>query len=172
MRRLIRLWLDCRRGAAALEFALVAPILIVFHLGSVELVQAWEAHRRAAHIAAALADLVAQNRTVSDAELADILKAGPMLMDPFPASNVGERISSISANAWGNITVDWSATSNWTAGGTPSIPNGFLSANESVILAEVTYAHSALFGLVLPGTFTIQKRAYLRPRLSNQVGKT
>jgi Flp pilus assembly protein TadG len=171
MRRLIRLLGKCQRGAAAIEFALVAPILIVFHLGSVELVQAWEANRRASHIAAALADLVAQNRTVTDADLTDLLQAGPVLMQPFPAASLGERVSSISANPWANTVVDWTATRNWTQAGQPTVPAGYLQANESVIVAEVTYSHTALFGLVLPGSFVIRKQAYLRPRLSTSVTK-
>ena len=165
------MWRDCRRGAAAIEFALTAPILILLHLGSVELVQAWEAQRRATHIAAALADLVAQNRTVTDADLSDILQAGTVLMQPLPDANLGERVSSLTANNFGNITLDWTASRNWSQAGQPSVPAGYLQANESVVVAEVTYAQTALFGLVLPGSFVIRKQAYLRPRLSNQVAK-
>jgi Flp pilus assembly protein TadG len=171
VRQLIRRWRGNQEGVAAIEFALIAPILIIFHLGSVELVDAWEANRRAAHIAAALADIVAQNRTVSDADLTDILQAGPLLMQPYPAANLGERVASVSANSWGNITVDWTATRNWTQGGQASVPNSYLAAGESVIVADVTYTHTAIFALVLPQTFTIQKHAYLRPRLSTQVAK-
>ncbi|MDB5445089.1 MAG: hypothetical protein JWQ97_406 [Phenylobacterium sp.] len=172
VRRLVQILRRNQGGAAAIEFALVAPIMIVFHLGSVELVQGWEAHRRVAHIAAALADLTAQNRSVSDANLTDILQAGAVLVTPFADSNLSERVSSLSANAGGSVSVDWTASRNWTAAGAPSVPAGYLQANESVIVADVSYRHQALFGLVLPVTMTIQKHAYLRPRLSNQVAKS
>jgi len=172
MRALAKLARRCERGAVAVEFALTAPFLILMHFGAVELIQAWGAHRRATHVAAALADLTAQSRSVTTADLNDILAAGPVMLAPFPTDALGERIASISMDAGGTTKVDWAATRNWTAGGTASVPTGYLQPGESVILAHVTYRHKALFGLVLPGVTTMQKKAYLRPRLSNQVGKS
>lgn len=171
MSRLVRLLRRCERGAAAMEFALVAPLLFVFHFGMVEMVQAWEANRRVEHVASALADLTAQNRSVTADDLNDILVAGTLIISPFPTAKLGERISSLTANSSGTVAVDWTASSNWTAGGTPSVPAGYLAASESVVVAEVTFSHTALFGLVLPSVFTMQKKAYLRPRLSQQVLK-
>jgi Flp pilus assembly protein TadG len=173
MRRLLHRLGGCQRGLATTEFAMVAPLLILFHLGTVELVQTWEAHRRAAHVAAALADLTAQNQAVSTAQLTDIFNAGALLMAPFPATSLGARISSFTASPSGAVgNPDWTASSNWTAGGSPSVPNGYLQAGESVIVADVTYRNQSLFGLVMPKVFTIQSHAYLRPRLSGQVVKS
>jgi Flp pilus assembly protein TadG len=172
MRRLARLWRRCERGAAAIEFALVAPILIFFHLGAVEVVQAWEAHRRVAHVAAALADLTAQEQTVSPADLSDILTAGTLLITPFSTTQLGERISSFTADSTGTVKLDWSVTQNWTAVAGPAVPTGYLAANESVIVADVTYSFKPLFGLAMPSALTMQKHAYLRPRLSTSVTKT
>lgn len=170
MKPLLRAFARCRRGAAAIEFALVAPILIVLHLGTVETVNAWEAHRRVEHIASALADLTAQNRTVTATDMADILAAGNLLISPYPTGQLGERIASVTASSTGAVKVDWTFTQNWTAGGTASVPNGYLQAGESVIVADVTYNHQTMFGLVLPKTMAMQNHAYLRPRLSTQVG--
>jgi Flp pilus assembly protein TadG len=171
MIRFLRRLGGCERGAAAMEFGLIAPILIVFHLGAVEVVQAYEADRRVGHVAAAVADLTAQNRTVTTAGLDDIMLAGSLLMAPFPSSQLGERITSFTANATGTVQQDWSVTKNWTASGAPAVPTGYLAANESVIVVDVTYAHSALFGLVLTKALTMQSHAYLRPRLSTSVVK-
>lgn len=171
MSRFLRRLRRCERGVAATEFALVAPIMILLHFGVVEVVQAWEAHRRVAHVASALADLTAQNRTVTASDLDDILAAGALMISPFPETSLGERIASLTADASGAVKMDWSASRNWTASGAPSVPAGYLQANESVIVAEATFGHRAMFGLVLPSALTMQKKAYLRPRLSQQVQK-
>lgn len=172
MRKLTLLWRRCERGVAAIEFALVAPLLIIFHLGAVEMVQSWEAHRRIAHVAGALADLVAQEESVSASDLNDILAAGSLLVTPFSSSQLGERITSFTADSSGVVAKDWSVNQNWTLSGDPQLPAGYLQANESVIVAEASYRFTAMFGIVLPATLTLEKHAYLRPRISNQVLKT
>lgn len=172
MRKLAKLWRRCERGAAAIEFALSAPLLIVFHLGTVEVVQALEASRRIGHIAEALGDLTAQEQAVSSADLSDILAAGALLVSPFSTSQLGERISSFTADANGVVKQDWSVSQNWSLGGSASVPTGYLAANESVIVADASYSFTAMFGLVLPKSLAIQRHAYLRPRLSTQVTKT
>jgi Flp pilus assembly protein TadG len=171
MRRLLRRFGGCQRGAAALEFALVAPMLILLHLGTVETIDTWEAYRRVAHIAAALADLTAQNRSVAQPDLDDIMKAGDVMILPYPSGMLGERISSLSADSSGAVTTDWSVQRAWTQGGAASVPAGYLQPGESVIVADVTFKTQALFGLVMPKSLTMQSHAYVRPRLSNQVLK-
>lgn len=169
MIRLAKLWRRCERGAAAIEFAVAAPLLIVFHLGTVEVVQALEAHRRIAHVAGVLADLTAQEQSVSTGDLNDILAAGALLVTPFSTSQLGERITSFTADANGTVKKDWSVSQNWSVAGDPSLPAGYLLANESVIVADASYSFTSLFGIVLPKSITMQKHAYLRPRISTQV---
>jgi Flp pilus assembly protein TadG len=44
-RRLSRFWRD-RRGVSAVEFALIAPVLMIFYFGMAELTEAMMAQRR------------------------------------------------------------------------------------------------------------------------------
>ncbi|THD77582.1 MAG: pilus assembly protein [Phenylobacterium sp.] len=160
-----------QRGAAAVEFALMLPILVVLQIGSVELVKAFEAQRRIAHVAAAMADVVSQGQTVSTAQLTDAMAAGQILVDPLPTNNLGLRISSMTANAQGVVSMDWTTSQNWTQAGQPSVPTGYLAAGESAIVADVSYAYTSSTKYVLPNTITFVRHAYIRPRLSNQVAK-
>jgi len=98
---------------------------------------------------AALADLTAQSRSVTTADLNDILAAGVVMVSPYPTDTLGERIASISMDSGGVVKTDWIASRNWTAGGQPTVPAGYLQPNESVIVAHVTYRHRALFGFAL-----------------------
>lgn len=159
------------RGAAAIEFALVLPILVALQIGSVELVKAFEAQRRIAHVAAAMADVVSQGQTVTDAQLTDAMAAGEVLVDPLPTTTLGLRISSLTADSSGAVSVDWTTSQNWTQAGAPSVPAGYLAAGESAIVADVSYGYTSSTRYVLGDTITFVRHAYIRPRLSNQVTK-
>jgi len=159
------------RGAAAVEFALLLPILITLQLGSVEFVRAFEAQRRIAHVAAAMADVISQGKTTTSAQLSDAMIAGQVLVAPLPTANLGLRISSLT-NTNGVVSVDWTQSQNWTQAGQPSAPAGYLAAGESAIVADVTYNYLSPIRYLLPNTIRFSRHAYVRPRLSAQVQKT
>ena len=74
----------CRRGVAAMEFALVLPLMVLVLVGIAELGNALLLDRkitRAAHIGA---DLVNQEDTVTAADITDIREAMEAILLPFP----------------------------------------------------------------------------------------
>jgi Flp pilus assembly protein TadG len=158
-------------GAAALEFALIFPVLFVLHIAAVEALGAYQAQRKVSHIAAAMADITAQNRTVTTAELDDVLNASVSMIYPFPNVSVQQRVSSLSANGSGSVSTDWTVKKGFTSPDGPSVPSGYLSANESVIVTDVVYDYKPTFGLFMPDTIRFTRHAYVRPRLSVKVDK-
>jgi Flp pilus assembly protein TadG len=160
-----------RKGAAAVEFALIIPILFVLNISTAEALQVYQVQRNVAHIAATMADITAQSRTLTDAELQDILSASISMIHPFPKASLQQRVSSLSANATGSVSQDWTAQRDYTASGAPSVPSGYLGANESVIVTDVIYDYKPTFGLFLPDTIRFTRHGYSRPRLSTKVEK-
>lgn len=169
MSRPVRIFWRDRRGVAAVEFALLAPMLIGLYLGAVELTLALQAQRRMSHMAYAMADMAAQNRTVTIAQLDELMEAGSVMAYPLPTGVLGQRVSSISRSATGAVTVDWVRTRNYTGAQAPKVPDGFLQNGESVVVTDITYDYSSVFGLVMPDGVRFERHAYLRPRLSDQV---
>lgn len=159
-------------GAAAIEFALVLPILFILHVAAAEALEAYQAQRNVAHIASAMADIVAQERTVTNADLDDVLSASVAMMHPFPNVNLQQRVSSLSASASGSVSTDWSVKKTYTGTAGPSVPTGYLGANESVIVTDVIYDYKPTFGLFMPQTIRFTRHAYVRPRLSTKVEKS
>jgi Flp pilus assembly protein TadG len=157
------------RGVAAVEFGLMLPLLVMLTLGMSEFTQAYQAQKRLAHVAAATADITAQTRAVTVAETDDIMNAATSLIYPFGTVSLGQRISSLSSNSSGTITVDWSVKKNYNLTGTPTVPAGYLLANESLIVTDVVYDYRPTFGLYLPTTIRFIRHAYVRPRLSTTV---
>jgi Flp pilus assembly protein TadG len=168
-----------RRGVSAVEFALIAPVLIGFYVGAIELGDALTIHRRTSAVASVAADLTAQVKTVANADLADITSAATSILAPYPTTPLKIVLTSVVADA-NNITkACWSyATNGGSARATNSVvslPTGLTQANSSVIMAEVTYAYKPLLnltGYANPGSFTMSRTFYARPRKSLTVTKT
>jgi Flp pilus assembly protein TadG len=172
---LVRRFHGDRRGVSAVEFALIAPVLIVFYFGIAELTQAMMASRRASHVASSIGDLVAQDDTVTNAEMTDIFNIGGIVMSPFPTGTLKMRVSQITSNASNVTKVTWSDASNNTAltvGSTVTPPTGIISANQSVIQAEVSYTYDSPVDYIMPAPVTFTKIYYLRPRRTDSITRT
>lgn len=175
LRRTGGFWRD-RRGVAATEFALIAPVLILMYLGMAELTQMMMAQRRLSNIASATGDLVAQAAQSGPTKMADTFKIGEIIMSPFPVSALRMCIASVNSDDKGKDTVAWSRPSVTGMANCPKqgdvltdVSVGVLPASQSVILARATYAYESPVKLFLPNPITFTRTYYLRPRRSDQV---
>jgi Flp pilus assembly protein TadG len=172
--RLRRLTAD-ERGVSAVEFAMLLPLMLSLYLGSVEISQGIGADRKVTLTARTVGDLVAQVSSVSDAEMTNSLNAGSAVMAPFALSHLKVTVSSVSIDANGKATVDWSDSLNGTArakGSTVTLPAALNVPNTSLIWSEVQYAYTPTIGYVVSGTLTLKDQIYMRPRLSATVART
>jgi Flp pilus assembly protein TadG len=175
--RVRRLLLD-RRGVSAIEFAMIAPVLILLYVGAVETSNALTIYRRTAQIAATAADLTAQVKQVSAADLKDIVAASGSILTPYSTTPLKVVLSSVVADQNNNGKVDWSCANKGSGRAKSSsypVPTGLTEPNSSVIVAEVTYSFSPLLGLTTvfsPGSFDMKRTFYARPRRSLTVAKT
>ena len=155
IRRLAALgdWRHEEGGASALEFALVAPMMIILFFGLVETGQAVLAGRRTSHAASTVGDLVAQKATVSGADTTDSFAAGVQMMAPLPTSTLAMRVTSVTLQSNGNATVDWSDVKGLTPdtkGAVYAVPSGMLTATgDSVIVSTATYTLNQASNFVL-----------------------
>jgi Flp pilus assembly protein TadG len=162
-----------RRGVAAVEFALIAPIMVLMYMGLVELCQAMIAERKADHVASAIGDLTAQAETVSTTDLSDIFSIGSTIMAPYDTTTLQMRITSITLDNQGKPKVTWTRGSNWTGaalhvGDQVTLPMT-LNNGDSIIKAETAYQYNSVFHYVLPNALNYTESFYLRPRRSDNV---
>ena len=160
-----------RRGTAAVEFAFVAPVMILMYYGLAELTQGMMADRRASHVASAIGDLVAQDTVINDSEMTDVFNVGKAIIAPFPATGLSMRVTSIRKDSTGAIQVMWSKSSGSMGVLTTvaSLPTGLIANNESVILAESSYVYNSATKQALPNAMTFTQKYYLKPRKTAQV---
>jgi Flp pilus assembly protein TadG len=165
-----------RRGVAAVEFALLVPILLLLYFGVVELCQGVMAEQRTAHTASTIGDLTAQSSTITQAELGDVFSVGDTIMYPYPTTVLQMRISSLVADANGNVTVAWSQAQGMAplakGAGVANLPANVIAANESVIMSEASYTYTSVFGQIMPAPVVFNETYYLRPRGSTTVNCT
>ncbi|AZU03442.1 hypothetical protein X907_0901 [Glycocaulis alkaliphilus] len=156
-----------RRGVSAVEFALIAPLLITLYVGIVQLTLGLSADRKLTAAASTIADLVAQSDIVNDVAFGDILAAGEAVMQPYSTANLVVRVSSLSADAQGNPSLEWSqgrGTNPRAAGDLPPLPAGVLLPGGGVVVVEADYTyHTPLSGSGL-GQFNLTETVYMRPR--------
>ena len=164
------------RGVSAVEFALIAPIMVLLYLGLAEITLAMMAERRASHAASAVGDLLAQStQNVTNAGVNQVLYIGVASLRPFPTAQLSMRVTSVKADATGAPKVVWSkaqgpALSKLGAGSTVSgLPANMLAADESLIMSEVRYSYNTPLYKVIPRTLNFQDKFYLRPRRADVI---
>ncbi|GAA0870430.1 pilus assembly protein [Brevundimonas basaltis] len=167
MRRgLIRRWTCDESGVSAIEFAMLAPVLILFYMGMTEFCQGFMAQKRMGHVSAMVADLVAQEEMVTPSAIDDIFDIGGLIMKPFPTATLNQRVSSVSRTS-GAARIDWSRGDGMTArgkGSTITLPADLIEDGQSVIVAEVTYDYDSAADYLMPGLTRFSHTYYLRPR--------
>ncbi len=107
-RRVLRAIVRLRRatdGVAAVEFALLLPLMLLLYLGSAETMQAVIAGRKASIVAKTMADLVAQTSVtgsgstasgMTDTTMGAIFNGAQVMMQPFATTGLKLTVSMVS----------------------------------------------------------------------------
>lgn len=89
-------WRRSVEGVAAIEFAFIAPVMLVMFFGTLEAARAYSVHRRFMNAANMVGDLVARaDKPMTDGELKEIYKLIPQAMAQYPSDNVKFRLQVI-----------------------------------------------------------------------------
>jgi Flp pilus assembly protein TadG len=163
-----------RRGLAALEFALLLPMLMTLFLGSVEVTTGVAIQRKVTLTARALADLSSQFTSIGNADMTNILNASSDIIAPYATANLQSVVSELSIDGQGQATVVWSDTLNGTAravGSVVAVPASLAVANSYLILGEASYSYNPTYGYVVTGALNLTDQIYMRPRQSSSVAR-
>jgi Flp pilus assembly protein TadG len=131
------------QGIAAVEMALVTPLLVAGWLGMVELTQLIDASNRAQMTAQSLSDLATQKVTPT---LTSLVAAAQQMMSPLPSSGSVLTIDvvGISYNSSGVASQSWRCSSPSGLSSTVSLTPaaGLGSSSQGVIMVTVTYSYT------------------------------
>jgi Flp pilus assembly protein TadG len=173
-----------RNGVAAIEFAMIVPIMLVLFFGTVEFSSGIAVDRKVTLIARTFSDLVSQNTSVNDTNLSNFFSASCAIMSPYagpppctPANNPTNAVISelyvdpVSHKA----IVQWSKAYQGgavrTAGtAVTTVPTSLLVDKTYLIFSEVSYLYKPTVGYVMAKAgINLSDVAYTRPRQLNCV---
>lgn len=171
-----RLWSN-RKGVASIEFAMIAPVMVMMFMGIVEFSQAITVDRRVNQVASSTADLIARTDSTTTTELDSIMDVVEVLMRPYVKDHMDLTVANVIASSSDatNTVVCWSynhqgGVNNYTNGQSYTLPTGVVEAGESVLVVEVSYAYTPLiFKYFISGTIDFTDKFYLKPRLSSSI---
>jgi Flp pilus assembly protein TadG len=173
-----RIWLRMRhsardlsgdtRGIAAIEFAMIVPLMLVLFFGTVEFSSGVAVDRKVTLMARTLSDLTSQNISVTTTQLTNIFNASTGIMTPYPSSEVNARIVELYIDP--NLVVKqiWTATSGTTPPtGTVTVPTALKIAGTYLIYSEVSYLYKPTVGYVMAKAgINLTDFTFTRPRQS------
>lgn len=177
-----------RSGVAAVEFAFIAPLMLVMLFGVVEVSDAIAVQRKTTLVARTLSDLtsrwqatVAPMNAMLDADLRNVFTASVGIVAPYKATPVKATITEILVNANGVAKVVWSKSATIASGATQAtlatssrapgdtvtstVPSQILVPQTYLIFAEVEYQYKSMVGKFIPFPgIKLGDKAYSRPR--------
>jgi Flp pilus assembly protein TadG len=176
-----------RRGVAAVEFALIVPILLVLYFMTMEASQAIETSKKVSRIGSMVADLVTQQPTIVKADLDAIMQIGTSTIQPYNRSTPSITITAIQVTndnpvrvlvVWSRKVVGGVNSAGATAGTATTVPTTLRVAGTFLIRVDSNLAYAPIInwqsdtkqklGLTpsLTTTIGMGETYYLRPRRS------
>jgi Flp pilus assembly protein TadG len=177
---LCRRFIVSTRGVAAIEFAIIMPVLLVTLLATFDAGQAISIYmkvRAATYTLAAITNQYSKSTPIQSTDMQAITGATTAVLSPFPSAPATVTITQIQQTNANQAVVSWSYSPTGTAyaAGTTwaRLPSNLTTNNACgsypcyFIFAEVKYTFTPSFGYFVTGTLTFSDNLYTTPRSSN-----
>jgi Flp pilus assembly protein TadG len=178
MKPMSTIWLRVRRlafelrgnnsGVAAVEFAMIIPIMAALLIGTNEFAAGVAVDRKVTIMARTLSDLTSQNIAVTDTQLTNFFNAGRSIMTPYASTPVEGTITELYIHpSTLQARVQWSqGTAAHSPGDIIEIPNALKIAGTYLIFSEVKYKYvpSVAWFMNKVNGITLSDISFTRPR--------
>jgi Flp pilus assembly protein TadG len=161
------------RGVAAIEFAMIMPVMAVMFLASFDGGRAISIYMKVRDATYTVNAITNQYQIIHDADMQAILGATTAVLAPYSSSPVGVTVSQIAIDNSGNATISWSNTQGGTAravGSTVTVPTALKVKNSYLVFGEVSYTYTPMFGYFGSNTtINLSDNLYAMPRSSASI---
>ncbi|MBB4235285.1 TadE/TadG family type IV pilus assembly protein [Rhizobium esperanzae] len=168
-----------RKGAGAIEFAILFPVLVMLYIGAFEITVGLSVSKRATRAAGSIADLVTQQQSVTKSALAQMPSVATSIFVPYNTTGLTLKITGVTIDAGANAKVLWS----WAQDGTvpyakntavSNVPSDMKTANSFLVRTELSIPYTMF--LFAPNfmpdgmrTITISRSYFYRQRQGDSI---
>jgi Flp pilus assembly protein TadG len=163
------------RGVAAIEFAMLMPIMLVVLFGTIQVSSAVAVDRKVSLTARTLSDLISQASGVTSTDFSNAFNTTLAMMSPYSRTPLQAKISQIYIDPTSLVgKVVWSQASNTTAHNykdVVTVPSQLQVAGTYLILSEISYVYQPIVGYnsathFSSASYTLSDQMFTRPRQS------
>jgi Flp pilus assembly protein TadG len=162
------------RGLAAVEFAVMLPMLLIVLLATIDAGRAIAVYMKMRSATYTLDAISNQYSTIQDSDMQQILGATSVVLQPYPSAPVVVILSQIAISSGGAATISWSDSLNGTArtkGSSITVPAALATPNTYLIFGEVSYEYTPLFGYFGTGGINLSDNLYATPRSTASISR-
>ncbi|MEA3533278.1 TadE/TadG family type IV pilus assembly protein [Rhizobium sp. CC-YZS058] len=167
------------KGVAAIEFAMLAPILLMIYLGAFNLSIGFDLDRRTARAASTVADLLTQRDQTDKATLDSMKTVTESILAPFTVTNYTLKMTAIKVTAAGVGTVLWSrdqaGNKPYAKGAIVVVPTDLSTINSVLVHSELTVPYQLSLFTPMPSAansvsiINLSKDYYFRQRVGDDI---
>ncbi|PCJ00106.1 MAG: hypothetical protein COB14_05515 [Alphaproteobacteria bacterium] len=165
MKKILSGWVKGKEGVAAIEAAMIFPLMLMIFLGVFDAGNAILANQKTVRASQVVADLITRKSIVSAADVTEAMDAGRLALEPLDSSSYGVDIVSVRFDEDANSSIEWRETLNM--GSVPdalSAVSALEDEDEGVVMVSVTYVYTPLFSSFISGPLTMNEVAFSRGR--------
>jgi Flp pilus assembly protein TadG len=170
-----------KRGNAAIEFAVIVPLMLTMFFGVVEFSSGVAVQRKVSMAAQELADMASRNKSVGDTDMTNFFNVGKAVLTPYIPSPLNATITQIYVDPATGV-----ARSQWSKGTVPradasAVPlpanlvardavTNVILPNQYFIFSETSYLYQPAVGYIMAKAgINLKDQTYMRPRLQTCV---
>lgn len=169
-------------GVAAVEFALIVPVMLMVYIGMVEGSAMISMDRKIQSVSGAVGDLIARSDgEITAATVNDYVKIAGGIMTPYPSAPLVQIVSQVEVRADGSTRVDWSrryvhqlpqpSGAHTVGAAYNTLPDEIIeiARGKYVIVAESSYAYRPLYGIVFDQAVNLYRENFYLPRFGTSI---
>lgn len=176
LRRSARRLARDKRGVAAVEFAIVVPLMMVMFFGMIEFTGGVAVKRKVSMATQALGDLASRYQNVVDQDITNFFAIADAMLMPYSTTPLQATITEIYIDpATGIARAQWSKGDAPRSAGSPvPVPANLVArdalnnivANQYLIFTETSYLYVPAVGYVMRASVPLGDINYMKPRLT------